>query len=132
MTISAGVRGVLPVEYGRPGRTINVRTGENHRIAAPRRPPSGASQDVAEPDDLGEHAGDQGRDELGHDGRNVECRRDAPERPIVDERLAHGHLCHVVYRDGRIGDELLHDEAGDGDDRQPGWRERDERVAECR
>ena len=48
------------------GRTSRWRTGENHRIAAPSRPPSGASHDVARrPIDLGQHPGRERGDQLG-------------------------------------------------------------------
>ena len=108
-------------------------------MADRREPQDGGTQQAAErrqprrraqPDRLGQDPGRQRRDELGEHRRHLERRRDAPERAVVDERLADGHLGDVVDGHRRIGDELLHDQAADRDERQPGRRQRDERVAD--
>ena len=62
----------------------------------------------------------------------MEGRGDPTERPVVDQRLADGCLRDAVDRGRRVGDQLLHHEAANGDERQSGRRERDERVADRR
>ena len=60
----------------------------------------------------------------------MERRRDPAERPVLDQGLADGDLGDVVDRDGRVRDQLLEHQAPDRDERQPGRREGDERVAD--
>ena len=100
------------------GSTTSRRAGENHRITAARSAPIGPSQAVGpQSDRVGEDAGGERRDKLNHHARDVECRAHSTERPILDQRLADRHLGDLIDGHGRIGDELLGDQAGERHDR---------------
>ena len=103
------------------GRSRRRRTGDATRMpAADERPQRGKERRRPQADDLGQQARGERRRQLGADRPDLDRRRHAPQRAIVDTRLADRGLRDVVQGHRTVADQLLADEEAEREDRHGG------------
>ena len=108
---------------------LKPRTGENHRIAAPSTPPSGAEeQRLAKADRPAPAAGHERRRRAARDDGHMVGRVHAAELAVVDERLADRRIGDVEGGHRRVGDELLQRRKATRHERRAGRRQGNEQM----
>ena len=115
---------------GRSRRSTDRRRDED--AGGHERPQRGKERRRPQADDLGQQARRERRRQLGADRPDLDRRRHAPQRAIVDPRLADRGLRDVVQGHCTVADQLLADEEAEREDRNAGGRERDERETDAR